>query len=240
MVTDAYGVFDYNGVADRLVRVSSQMGFVPSNTHAAGASWHLASIANNRFDFTNQEATIAVWCRRVTATPGGASDAGFCLSWTSNENSSATLYPWTDGNLYCSLFDTGGRPINGAALLSSVNRADWHLVSFSTKAGTNNYRFYQNGMLAAQATRTTFSATTGGTVYLMGGRGEFGINRWYGQACDFRVWNRAFNDDEHADLFHAAMRWDLYEQPPAVAYFDMGGGGGGGGGSTFPALTVAI
>lgn len=228
LVDGAHAYFEMNGVDNTLLRrAASPMGFVAQHVSSGFETWYEAPIKNGRWDFTRGEGTIAFWCRRFEATPVSNQDVFFPFGFNGNEGDSGSLYPWTDGQLYCGIMDTT-RVLNGVALRSDVDRTTWHLVSVSSKAGTNNYRFFQNGKLAAQTTRNTFSSTLDAAgLVLMGNRSVFGVGKFAGQACDWRVWNRAFSDREHQDLYDQRSRWDLYERSTSRVFAELGAGGGG-------------
>lgn len=213
---------------------ASQVGLALQND-GAGDTYLEFSTAG--LSFPSQEGTMSYWTKLANATPASDSLSGFGM-WVMPANF-VSHYPLSSGLVYCGEMSTD-RPINGVSPLAGVTRTEWHVVTVVSRAGTNGYRFFQNGQLMAQGTR-------GGWPSLLSSARLFGqhyapLSANYavdGFACDFRIYNRALSDAEVFELYQPSTRWDLYWQP-ARSYVFIEAAGGGGGGSTFPALSVAL
>lgn len=196
------------------------------------AATHLTFTTSARLSFPSSEGTMSYWTKLFAATPATDDLSGFGM-YVMPANF-ISHYPLSTGLVYCGEMSTD-RPINGVSPLADVTRTDWHLVTVVSRAGTNNYRFFQNGRLMAQGTRGGWpSILTSARLYgqLFAGS-SFAMNGW---GCDFRIWNRALTDGEVWELYQPSTRWDLYWRPARTyvrAAVTVAA-------NPFPALTVAI
>jgi hypothetical protein len=207
-----------------------QMGLTLQNTSAVD-TYH--EFATTRLSFASQEGTMSYWTKLTNATPASDSLSGF--GFYVLPASTVSHYPLSSGLVYCGEMSTD-RPINGVSPLASVTRTDWHLVTVVSRAGTNNYRFFQNGQLMAAGTRGGWPSLLA-TARLFGqffsGVGNFVVD---GFGCDFRIWNRALTDAEVWELYQPSTRWEMYWQSRR-AYVSNAIAASA---ATFPALTIAI
>lgn len=99
---------------------------------------------------TIETATLAMWIKCANATPSVGSKTGFPINYSyQSGTASASHYTWTDGVIYCNTLRSDRRSITPS---SSVNRADWHLVTVTTSP--SGWQFYQNGYLVDSTTST--------------------------------------------------------------------------------------
>lgn len=207
----------------------SQMGIALQNNGVG--STYLSFSTSARLSFPSSEGTMSYWCKLTNATPATDDLSGFGI-WMMPANF-VSHYPLSSGLVYCGEMSTD-RPINGVSPLADVDRTQWHLVTVVSRAGTDNYRFFQNGRLMAAGTRGGWPSMLG-TARLFGQ--HFAGNNYVvdGSCCDFRIWNRALTDAEVWELYQPSTRWDLYWRPQRVYVSNAIAAA-----STFPALTVAI
>jgi hypothetical protein len=197
-----------------------QMGFAvaPSGNSSFSVS------TTGRLAFPSSEGTVTYWAKLLTASPASDDFSGFGMQFL--PASSASHYPLTTGLIYIGEMSSD-RPINAVSPLADVTRTEWHMVTVTSKAGANNYRFFQNGRLVTQATRGGWPSLLA-TARLMGtsfGASPFAMNGW---GCDFRIYNRALTDAEVWELYQPSTRWDLYWQPQRSYVFLAAAGGGAG------------
>ena len=111
----------------------------------------LESVDTSLFD---DEATISLFLSLDNATPasykGGLMTFGEVVSSAQSSTYPATHYSWTNGNMYTSIFRNVR--IENFSLSSEVNRENMHMLTFTSKPGANNWKFYQNLNLVKQTT----------------------------------------------------------------------------------------
>jgi len=92
-------------------------------------------------DITGESATLAMWIRLKTHTPGNAEQTGFDQFGTAGSNSH---YPFTDGLGYFTTFRADR--VNAVDVTTQVpDRTVWHHLAITTEPGANNYVIYQDG-----------------------------------------------------------------------------------------------
>lgn len=101
------------------------------------------------------EASLVIVLKLENATPATAAKSGFVSLTevdTSGAASNATShYPLnSDSKAYMNTFLS--TRYNAITLSSSVNRAQWHQVTITTKPGANGWNFYQNEQLILSST----------------------------------------------------------------------------------------
>lgn len=207
LITGAHGV----NFGSAMRHLSSPMGIVPAALgNISGTAFE---VPTGRFSFPTSEATVACWLRLENAVPTFGNGFPFRILPSANESH----YTFSDGNAYIGELSTD-RALNGFAPRSDVDRTQWHLITLTSRSGTNNYRFFQNGKLAAQGTRGGFpSLASPGKVFV-------DVQGW---ACDFRLYNRGLSDAEVWALYDPQTRWSIYWQPHRT-YLFVGAGGAGG------------
>ncbi len=92
------------------------------------------------------EASFSIWIKLDNQLPTWPNNGIATLNST-NEDS---LYPYVDGKLYISFFDTV-RTIN-AYDNTGFDKTQWHHLAVTTKPGSGNYKLYQNGVLQTSGT----------------------------------------------------------------------------------------
>ena len=167
--------------------------------------------SNNRYiDISNfstfsalfgSEATIAIWLQNDSDAdpPSSSSDTGIGAMSLNNSH-----YPWTDGNIYMGLLSSN-RPITYTPVLDLTTL---HLMTVTSKTGTNNYKLYHNGIEVAAGTSSSFSLGSGN---LHIGASNFSAYVYKGTIYDWFMWNRYLPPEV---VYHNyAHPFDLYWQP---------------------------
>ncbi len=196
---------------------TSQMGLVPSapsNALSPRLEFSSTNIA------TAVDRSVSFWCKLRVATPTIDNDTGFPLHLT-NAAVLADHYPWTDGTAYIGQFS---ETRYNFALSADVNRAEWHCVTITTRAGANGWRFFQNGQLVHSNTGPSTALLQVATGRLLSSRDSYSLAGWL---ADVRLWNRALSDAEVVGLFDPRTRWDLYHVPQRL-WMDVATAAGGG------------
>lgn len=194
-----------NGGSD-LTLSTSEMGIGPQWEFGAGAGVSSFLVSTTGLSLT--EATISLWMKLRNATPSDANASGFPVT-LQGYTGAGSHYPYTDGNLYIGMLaDTRFSFLP----LAGVDRAQWHHVAISAKAGTNNWRFFQNGQLVYADTVTTLGDVI--TIFVGGGSigltvGLYQVDGWL---SDVRLYQRALSDAEVMALYAPQTRWDLYRR----------------------------
>jgi hypothetical protein len=149
-----------------------------------------------------EEASLSYWCKLRNATPSSQGLAG--PGFVHEINATASFYPDTDGTIKSSTFNATR---NSVTPRSDVDRTAWHLVTVTTTPGTNGWTFYQNAMIAGQATGDATIASP--AIWAIGGSssGLYSIDGWF---TDLRMWNRCLSPEEVSALWDPKTRWDLY------------------------------
>lgn len=194
---------------------------------ATDGAW--LDVSNVPLGAITTEATVAFWVRLRNATPGAEGKTGFPVCFQYITGGFASHYPWTDGTAYVSTFRSASGGRQTITLASDVDRASWHLVAVSTRNGSGNWRFAQNGRViytAAGEASVTMDATARwiGATDIATSAHAYGLD---GQVADVRLWRRALSDAELWALYDPATRWDLYWQPSTRAhawYLPVAGG----------------
>ena len=102
------------------------------------------------------EATFFMVLRTATAIPVNTDRTGLCTGAVGGE---LTLYPYSDENLYLSIFATTRRI--SAYANGGLDKTQWHSVAITSAPGVGNYKLYQNGQLKTTGTGDATIADNG-------------------------------------------------------------------------------
>ncbi len=184
-VSDGSGL-GHNGSLVGNAQIVGDALVVDGNT-AGGGYANLPSMADH---FTNA-GTVTMWVKLDLATPTDGARTGLVGLGGSGNNH----YPWTDGQAYSTVLRADGNRVNNIALSGAIDRAAWHLVTF-TSDPAGGWNMYQNTTLVRNAAAV------------------WGINNWTlgkdvsnayldGQLDNVMVLNRAITPAEIAQLYAA-------------------------------------
>lgn len=159
------------------------------------------------------EASMSAWVKLRNASPVG-SGFGFPFTWDGDLFGPSEYVSTFDGLIYCGTLRASR--VNGSPR-ADVNRADWHLVTITTKPGASGWTFWQNAKVAFQATGDATLPVAIWRRGLLDGSSTIFLDGW---VCDIRLWNRCLNDEEVYNLWAPQTRWDIYQRKAPAAYVD--------------------
>ncbi|GAE32455.1 hypothetical protein JCM9152_3990 [Halalkalibacter hemicellulosilyticusJCM 9152] len=137
----------------------------------------------------SDEATIEAWIKLDSNSPS-TGNAGL-WSFTGHNDSNGNLYPYSNSRIYLNTFRTNRI---GPIYYDEFNfdLTDWHLLTVSTKEGSNGWNVYLNGVLI----RSTSGQSSISLDYetLMFGRNSNRTLR--GKVGEFRLWSSALSQEE--------------------------------------------
>ena len=128
------------GITGKLGNAYNFKGLADSNVTISGFS-------------LGSQVSVNFWCKLEVHIPTDSSKTG--LVAFNSVMDQATLYPWTNGDLYISIF-TNQVKLIGAGIVA--DRTQWHMITVTADSVSNEWKFYQNGQLA-------FTSTVGSIDY---------------------------------------------------------------------------
>ena len=186
-------------------RANPFVGRAPGFIGAAADANGYYTMPSDALASLDTEATLSCWCKLQEATPADGANTGIPV-YIGSGSSDPSVYPFTDGTAYIATFLATRISFTP---LASVDRAQWHLFTITSKPGANNWICYQNAQVATTQTGdATVSKATGkiGTSHIA--VGSFFVR---GFVADVRVYKRALTAAEVTALYAPASRWELYE-----------------------------
>lgn len=151
-------VAHYKMQNDVLDSKGTRHGTPTAITYAAGKAGNAAvfngttsKIAIDLSGLVTTKATFITWVKLPVHTPTVINKTGFIyINTANNENH----YPYTDGNIYCSILTNTRKTIGAGAI---ADRTQWHMVTITANTVTNVWKFYQNKTLVTTSTVGSFS-----------------------------------------------------------------------------------
>ena len=127
------------------------------------------------------QAAFCVWIKRTLHDPTTEGNSGI---WSLKDGGTSDHYPFSDGNIYVGMFDSTRFSMGDIGI---ADRTVWHHVTITRTAGTNGWKFRQNGAVIFETDPNTF--TLGTTVKL--GESTSAVNNYDGLMNDARLYNIA-------------------------------------------------
>lgn len=166
------------------------------------------------------DATVSAWVKLRNATPGHLDQSGWPMAFD-GDTDEESHYPYTNGLIYTSTFLTSR--VDGITPLAGVNRADWHLVTITSRPGTGGWTLYQNAQVVTTSTGASSITFTQRSI----GGGHSYVNIYCdGWVADVRLWNRCLSAADVRTLYDPATRWALYRPRRRWAAATVAAGGG--------------
>lgn len=159
----------------------------------------------NLFDST-KNFTINVWVNREGNGDGDPTILDFRGEEQFipfSEDSSGSRPGCSAGTAYRVTVFTGGGTAQNFCPASEIVLANsqWHMLTLTYDAGTDNLTIYQNGTYKGSATTTWTTGATGGHNNVLGNDGDYNQD-WDGKLDEFIVFNRTISDSDVTDLYN--------------------------------------
>jgi hypothetical protein len=200
--------FDY---LDPVTHASLPGTMLYHGTETVGVSCFAFTPKTSRFQ---TGVTLTAWVKLALHTPVIDTLTGWV--WLQKDgiaSSQYSHYPFSDGFAYLTTFRHAR--LGPITLQSSVNRADWHLVSITYDGIT--WKLYQNDILtwadvSGDGTVYTNSSSSGlATLHGCLDPDSAGFAIYLsGYSCDWRLYDHVLTQGEIATLYHPSTRWSLY------------------------------
>lgn len=164
-IKDSYGAFESKG-----------FGIAASQMQKPAYYGNSFLFNTSRLEIPNPgittKASFSCWLKLDQHIPGNASRSGIGDFNTKNSHSH---YPFTDGNIYLSLFTSVRKTITTNVI---PDRTVWHMFTVTADADLNEWKFYLNDQLISTSTVGTLNvhstlffgyANQNGTIYNLAG-----------------------------------------------------------------------